>query len=63
MDAPDWPFRRIDYIFVRCGEYGKPTLTIRNCQRIFDQPRDGGWASDHFGLAADLALDSRTSGT
>lgn len=24
--------------------------------RIFDQPVDGVWASDHFGLVADLAL-------
>jgi endonuclease/exonuclease/phosphatase family metal-dependent hydrolase len=50
----DWPFRRIDYIFVRCGEHGGPMLAIRDCQRIFDQPEGGVWASDHFGLVADL---------
>jgi endonuclease/exonuclease/phosphatase family metal-dependent hydrolase len=51
----DWPFRRIDYIFVRCGEHGGPTLEIKACERIFDAPVDGVWASDHFGLVADLA--------
>jgi endonuclease/exonuclease/phosphatase family metal-dependent hydrolase len=51
---PDWPFRRIDYIFVRCAGYG-PTLEISSCARIFDAPVDGVWASDHFGLVADLA--------
>ena len=55
----DWPFRRIDYIFVRCGEHGGPTLKITSCQRIFDQPINGVWASDHFGLIADLAVPHR----
>jgi len=53
---PDWPFRRIDYILVRCGEHGGPTLEICGCARIFDEPVDGVWASDHFGVAADLAV-------
>jgi endonuclease/exonuclease/phosphatase family metal-dependent hydrolase len=51
----DWPFRRIDYVFVRCGEHGGPTLAISACERIFDRPVDGVWASDHFGLVVDLA--------
>jgi endonuclease/exonuclease/phosphatase family metal-dependent hydrolase len=45
--------RRIDYIFVRCDERG-PTLDVRRCDLIFDEPVDGVWASDHFGLVADL---------
>jgi endonuclease/exonuclease/phosphatase family metal-dependent hydrolase len=45
--------RRIDYILVRCDERG-PTLDVRRCDRIFDEPVDGVWASDHFGLVADL---------
>jgi endonuclease/exonuclease/phosphatase family metal-dependent hydrolase len=57
---PDWPFRRIDYIFVRCADYG-PTLEISSCARIFDEPIDGVWASDHFGVVADLALLARSS--
>jgi endonuclease/exonuclease/phosphatase family metal-dependent hydrolase len=56
----DWPFRRIDYIFVRCGEHGGPTLAIASCERIFDEPINGVWASDHFGLVADLALPDAT---
>jgi endonuclease/exonuclease/phosphatase family metal-dependent hydrolase len=51
----DWPFKRLDYVLVRCGEHGGPTLPITGCARIFDQPRDGIWASDHFGVVADLA--------
>jgi endonuclease/exonuclease/phosphatase family metal-dependent hydrolase len=50
----DWPFRRIDYILVRCGEHGGPTLEITACERIFDHPAGGIWASDHYGLCADL---------
>jgi endonuclease/exonuclease/phosphatase family metal-dependent hydrolase len=52
----DWPFRRIDYILVRCGEHGGPTLGITACERIFDQPVGGIWASDHYGLCADLEV-------
>jgi endonuclease/exonuclease/phosphatase family metal-dependent hydrolase len=55
----DWPFRRIDYIFVRCGRHGGPTLAIASCERIFDEPVDGVWASDHFGLVADLTVPPR----
>jgi endonuclease/exonuclease/phosphatase family metal-dependent hydrolase len=50
----DWPFRRIDHILVRCGEHGGPTLAISRCDRTFDRPVNGVWASDHFGLVADL---------
>jgi endonuclease/exonuclease/phosphatase family metal-dependent hydrolase len=52
----DWPFRRIDHILVRCGQHGGPTLEIRSCRRVFAEPVDGVWASDHFGVLADLAL-------
>jgi endonuclease/exonuclease/phosphatase family metal-dependent hydrolase len=45
--------RRIDYIFVRAGDRG-PSLEIAACELLFDEPVDGVWASDHFGLAADL---------
>jgi endonuclease/exonuclease/phosphatase family metal-dependent hydrolase len=47
--------RRIDYILVRCIEHG-PTLDITSCRRIFDRPVDGVWASDHFGVTADLSV-------
>lgn len=47
--------RRIDYILVRCGDYG-PTLDVTACDRCFNQPVAGVWASDHFGVVADLAV-------
>jgi endonuclease/exonuclease/phosphatase family metal-dependent hydrolase len=49
--------RRIDHLLVRCGHHG-PTLEVVACERIFDQPVDGVWASDHFGVMADLAVPS-----
>jgi hypothetical protein len=45
--------RRIDYIFVRCDNNG-PTLDVCQCERLFDAPLDGVWASDHFGIMAEL---------
>jgi endonuclease/exonuclease/phosphatase family metal-dependent hydrolase len=48
----DWPNRRIDYVLVRCGLHGGPTLRIRRCARTFDGPRTT--VSDHYGLVADL---------
>jgi endonuclease/exonuclease/phosphatase family metal-dependent hydrolase len=45
--------RRIDYVFVRCDENG-PTLAIADCALAFDKPVGGVWASDHFGVIADL---------
>jgi endonuclease/exonuclease/phosphatase family metal-dependent hydrolase len=53
----DWALelgRRIDYVMVRCVEHG-PTLDISSCKRIFDKPVEGMWASDHFGVLADLS--------
>jgi hypothetical protein len=29
------------------------------CERIFDEPVDGVWASDHFGVVADLSARPR----
>jgi hypothetical protein len=40
---------------VRYAEHGGRALDIAACARIFDEPIDGVWASDHFGLIADLA--------
>jgi endonuclease/exonuclease/phosphatase family metal-dependent hydrolase len=53
-----WPLdrgRRIDYVLVRCAEHG-PSLDITACARTFEQPVDGVWGSDHFGVVADLAV-------
>jgi endonuclease/exonuclease/phosphatase family metal-dependent hydrolase len=54
----DWALelgRRIDYVFVRCVEHG-PTLEVVSCECVFDEPVDGVWASEHFGVVADLAV-------
>jgi endonuclease/exonuclease/phosphatase family metal-dependent hydrolase len=47
------PGRRIDYIMVRCGDHGA-TLDVTKCELLFEEPVDGVWASDHFGVLADL---------
>jgi endonuclease/exonuclease/phosphatase family metal-dependent hydrolase len=47
--------RRIDYILVRYDRWG-PTLGVDSCDRFLDQPVDGVWASDHFGVTADLSV-------
>lgn len=48
----DLPFRGIDHSLVRCDPAG-PTLSITACSRIFDRGTTS--ASDHYGLAVDLA--------
>jgi endonuclease/exonuclease/phosphatase family metal-dependent hydrolase len=51
--TPDWPFRGIDHVLVRCGPEG-PTLLTRHCQRVFDQGTTT--PSDHYGIVADLEV-------
>ena len=46
--------RRIDYVFVRGDENG-PTLAVSACALAFAEAVNGVWASDHFGVLADLA--------
>jgi endonuclease/exonuclease/phosphatase family metal-dependent hydrolase len=55
----DWPFRRLDYVLVRCGEHGGPTLAVSDCSLAFDEAVVGVWASDHFGVVADLEPPQR----
>ena len=57
-DRPEWS-RRIDYVFVRCAE-PRRTLEIAGCALAFDEPVDGVWASDHFGVVADLVSARRS---
>ncbi len=47
--------RRIDYVMVRCGSHGPP-LEVTGCERVFTEPVGGVWASDHFGVYADLRV-------
>ncbi|PZF80314.1 endonuclease/exonuclease/phosphatase family protein [Jiangella anatolica] len=54
--GPDWrgiSGRRIDYVLLRCLDRSPP-LTVDSCRRLFDEPVDGTWASDHFGVVCDL---------
>jgi endonuclease/exonuclease/phosphatase family metal-dependent hydrolase len=49
------PDRRIDYIFVTTmRKDGRGT--IHDCRVVFDQPEDGVFASDHFGLLAEVQI-------
>lgn len=50
----NWPYRRIDHLLVRCGSTGMPPVTISNCELVGDEPVDGTWTSDHFGVVATL---------
>lgn len=54
--------RRIDYIMIRSGIYG-PTLHVADCRRVLDTPLAGAWASDHFGVMADLQVPTHPPGT
>jgi endonuclease/exonuclease/phosphatase family metal-dependent hydrolase len=53
--------RRIDYIMIRSGIHG-PSLAIADCRRILDKSVDGIWASDHFGVVADLQVPTHPPG-
>lgn len=53
--------RRIDHVMVRCGVHG-PTLDVAGCELAFDAPVGGVWASDHFGVVADLAVPDHPPG-
>lgn len=52
--------RRIDYVLVRCDDplWG-PTLDVSTCALAFDRPVEGVYASDHFGVVADLVVPAR----
>jgi endonuclease/exonuclease/phosphatase family metal-dependent hydrolase len=49
------PPRRIDYVFVRGPDErgrGRPLAS----RVVLDQPRDGVWASDHYGVLAEISM-------
>jgi endonuclease/exonuclease/phosphatase family metal-dependent hydrolase len=60
-DMPEASDRRIDYILLRCGPHG-PTLRVSSCRRVLVRPVNGVYASDHYGLVADLTLPSHPPG-
>jgi endonuclease/exonuclease/phosphatase family metal-dependent hydrolase len=49
-----WPYRQIDHILIRCARDGLASLLVESCERAFDQSVQGVWASDHYGVVADL---------
>lgn len=52
------PDRRIDYIFVSPMR-GDGRGTVHDCRIVFDTPEsDGAFASDHFGLLADIQVEA-----
>ncbi|KRQ95586.1 hypothetical protein CQ12_03050 [Bradyrhizobium jicamae] len=54
--------RRIDYVFVGSWDaHPKATCEVRAASLAFDQPVDGIWLSDHFGVVADLEISATAS--
>ena len=53
--------RRIDYILLRSGPHG-PQLDVADCRMVFTEPVNDVWASDHFGVLADLLPPSHRPG-
>ena len=53
--------RRIDHVLVRSGLHG-PTLQAVDCRRFLDAPVGGVWASDHYGVVADLVRPDNPPG-
>lgn len=54
--------RRIDHVLVRGGAHG-PLLDVADCRLVLDRPTAGVWASDHFGVLADLTLPEHPPGS
>ena len=54
--------RRVDYVFVGSWDaHPKATCEVRAVSLAFDQPVDGIWLSDHFGVVADLEISGAPS--
>jgi endonuclease/exonuclease/phosphatase family metal-dependent hydrolase len=54
--------RRIDYIMTRSGPHG-PLLDVADCRLAFDEAEGGMWASDHFGVLAELRRPGHAPGS
>ena len=54
--------RRIDHVLVRAGRHGA-LLQVEGCDRLLDRPVGGVWASDHYGVVADLAVPDHPPGS
>jgi endonuclease/exonuclease/phosphatase family metal-dependent hydrolase len=50
--------RRLDYILIGSWhEHPDARAEVRSASLVADQPRGGTWASDHFGVMADIEID------
>ena len=50
--------RRIDYVFIGSWHsHPKAHCQVRSAAVAFDQPIDGVWASDHYGVLVDIDID------
>jgi len=54
--------RRIDYVLVRAVDHG-PTLRVADCRPAFAEPAGEIWASDHFGVFAELVAHPYRDGS
>ncbi len=53
--------RRVDYVFTGSWHaHPKAHCQVRTASLAFDQPADGVWASDHFGVLVDLEIGNET---
>jgi endonuclease/exonuclease/phosphatase family metal-dependent hydrolase len=49
--------RRIDYVFIGSTRaHPHAHAQVRRADLVFEQPIDGVWASDHFGVMVDLEI-------
>jgi len=49
--------RRVDYVFIGSWDaHPKAHGRVQAATLAFDQPTDGIWASDHFGVVVDLEI-------
>jgi len=55
------PDRRIDYIFVYPPLIDSGIGKIESCMVVCDQPKDGVWPSDHFGVFARVCYGVRSN--
>jgi endonuclease/exonuclease/phosphatase family metal-dependent hydrolase len=54
---------RFDYVFVGGWDaHPKAYARVQSATLVFDQPIDGVWASDHFGVMVDLEIGNSDSG-
>jgi endonuclease/exonuclease/phosphatase family metal-dependent hydrolase len=53
--------RRLDYVFIGSAHaHPRAHCFIKTASLAFDQPLEGIWASDHFGLVVDLEIGNDT---